>query len=471
MKKFVSKFLFLMMLLCCVFGFAACGEDAGTDYSHTIVFYHTQGDKLQNKTAYAIAAFEAKYPGWKVESTQIGGYDDVKTKVVSDLSGHIQPDLAYCYADHVALYLKTGLVRDMKDLINSEEMIDTVINGETVQKRIGYTAEELADFVPGYYKEGLATNYGNYDRYGFSDDSMLTLPFSKSTELLYVNEDALKDAGIVDENGKAKVATTWEELWAQCPILKAAYPTATPLGYDSEANWFITMCEQNGWGYTSADSNQHYLFNGEQQAAWLDQLNAYYKLGYITTQEEYGSYTSNLFTKGVNDGGIVYCVGSSGGASYQASDKFKWGVYPIPGSGNSTAENPYAAISQGPSLVMFKSERSENQEEKAKMTFLFVKELLDPVFQATFSIESGYCAVRLSTMQLPAYQDHLSGSSITAIAAKVTAENATRYYASPAFNGSSVAREQVGNALVYALTDQKTGEEALSDAYRNCGGR
>ena len=51
------------------------------------------------------------------------------------------------------------------------------------------------------------------------------------------------------------VATTWDELWAQCEKIVEKYPTATPLGYDSEANWFITMAEQYGADYTVADAD------------------------------------------------------------------------------------------------------------------------------------------------------------------------------------------------------------------------
>ena len=475
MKSFFKKLLCVVLLLCSIAGFSACGDDV--DYSHTIVFYHSQGQALQPKTAIAIAKFEAKYPGWKVEQVPCGGYDDVKSKVVSDLQAHIQPDLAYCYADHVALYLKTGMVYDMATLINSTEKVDAVftVNNEEVHQEVmvGYSAEEIADFVPGYYAEGFATNYADYDTYGFSATSMLTLPFQKSTDLLYVNLDALVGANIVDENGKAKVATTWEELWEQCAVLKEKYPSCTPIGVDSEANWFITMCEQNGWGYTSA-SEPHYLFNNSEAAAWLEQLQQYSEKEYITTKIiNGGGYTSELFRKGVKDdaSGIVYCIGSSGGASNQAGGDFKWGVYPIPGSASSTSANPYAAISQGPSLVMFKTERSENVEEKAKMTFLFIKELLDPTFQATFSMQSGYCAVRKSTQEVEAYADHMNGSDITAVAAKVASSMSERYFASPAFVGSSTARTQVGNALVYVLGGSKSAEQALRDAYLNCGGK
>ena len=467
----MKKLFTLVLLSVCALIFVGCGPaEEPVDYDHTIVFYSTQGDKLQQKTAIAITAFEKKYPGWTVLHQTIGGYDDVKEKVIGDLQAKVQPDLAYCYPDNVALYLQTSKVVDMSTLIASGEQNVKVLNeaDEWVDKSvvIGYTAEEIADFVPGYYAEGLATNFAKYEDYGYESTAMLTLPFVKSTELLYYNKTALDKCGL-------PVATTWDELWEQAPTLSKKFPTATVLGYDSEANWFITMCEQNGWGYTSAEGN-HYTFNNPQTTAWLQQLNEYFNEGYIVTQEQYGSYTSNLFTKGQDDGGLIYCVGSSGGASYQATTKFEWGVAPIPGSKQADDTVNYSVISQGPSLVMLESEQvssPEVTEEKKLMTFLFIKELLDPMFQAAFSIESGYNSCRISTAEVDAYVKHLEGTSITAVAAQVTSSLSDRFFTSPAFIGSSTARTQVGNALVFALTGEKSPEKALRDAYSNCGGK
>ena len=45
------------------------------------------------------------------------------------------------------------------------------------------------------------------------------------------------------------------------------------------------------------------------------------------------------------------------------------------------------------------------------------------------------------------------------------------FFVSPAFNGSSTARLQVGNVIVYAMRGEKTPEQALADAYKNCGGK
>ena len=485
MSKTLRRFLTLAFVAMFALLLVGCGQTpdgtqdgnktkaGNTDYDHTIVFYSTQGDNLQKQTEVAIKKFEAKYPGWKVEHVPQGGYDDCKSKIVSDLQGQLQPDLAYCYADHVAQYIQTKKVVDLSLFINSTE---TVKDASGADVRVGYTLEQVDDFVPGYYAEGYATNYGDYAKYGYSETAMLTLPFVKSTELLYVNEDALIAAGFKTLNDKnetvAKVATTWDDLWAQGDKIKEKFPSATLLGYDSEANWFITMCEQNGWGYTTANSDNHYLFNNENTKSWLESLNGYYEKGFIVTQMDYGAYTSNLFTKGADDGGVVYCVGSSGGASYQATDKFKWGVYAIPGSKQADGSVNSAVISQGPSLCMFYCDRATDKDEKATMTFMFLKELLDPTFQASFSIASGYNPCTQSSYNVEQYVEHLSDSTkITAVACQVAKQMTNDFFTSPAFVGSSTARDQVGNALNFAVTGGKSAQNALLDAYKNCGGK
>lgn len=460
MKKILCILLVVAVAVtCCCVLLTACNETS-VDYTHTIVFYSSQGDSLQQVTAVAIKNFEAKFPGWKVQHVQVGGYDDVKEKVISDFQGKQQPDLAYCYADHVAQYLQTSKVIDMNTLIKSTEKVK---GANDVEYPIGYTEKEVADFNKGYYEEGFASNYGDYAKYGYDKDAMLTLPFVKSTELMYYNKTALDALGL-------KPATTWDELWTQCAYIKAEYPTATPLGYDSEANWFITMCEQNGWGYTSA-SAPHYLFNNDNTKGWLQMLNNYYNKKYITTQNEYGAYTSGLFTKGT-DGGAIYCIGSSGGASHQNPGKaFEWGIAPIPGSKQADGKINSAAISQGPSLVMFEAGNGvENIDEKKIMTFMFVKELMDPTFQASFAIASGYNPSRNSVYEIEAYKTHMEENDITAVASKVAASMSDRFFTSPAFVGSSTARTQVGNVVLYTLKGSKSPEKALADAIANCGG-
>ena len=449
-----------------VVSLASCGNES--DPAHTIKFYHTMGDNLQKVLQTAITDFEAKFPGWKIDSSAIGGYDDVKEAIIGDLQAGLQPDLAYCYADHVALYMESGKVVNMQEYFDSQEPLVVNVKSDsgayedkTLEEIVGYTAKDKADFVDGYLNEGYATNYADYTAFGFDKEALLTMPFVKSTEVLYYNADALEACNLT-------VPETWEELWAACSALKDVNPTSTPLGYDSEANWFITMCQQKGWGYTSTEAGNHYLFDNDATVGWLQELRNYYVDGLFTTQNVYGSYTSNLFTKGAATGS-VFSIGSSGGASHQATDKFPWGVAPIPGTRLDNGTIDRSVISQGPSLVMLET-TADNAEQKKLMTWEFVKMLEDPVFQCKFAMESGYNPARKSSFDVPEYVEFLDDeTSIVAQTALVGKEQMNNYYTSPAFKGSAAARTQVGLALQKAVTGRATPKQALDEALKACG--
>lgn len=437
-----------------VAGLASCG---GEDESHTIVFYHTMGDSLQAVLNPAIEKFEKEHNGWKVKSTVIsGGYDGVKDAITADLQAQTPPSVAYCYADHVADYLTTDKVVDLNKWIKDPE--------------VGFTAAEVADFVEGYYNEG--TEFGDTSK-------MYTLPYSKSTEVVYYNKDVVKELGL--EN-VVKPDWTWDDFWGACKVIKESeYKGWYPMGYDSEANWFITYCEQAGYGYTSADENNHYLFNNNDTKAWLQEIKDYYGKGYFTTQTVLGGYTSNLFTKKRwnydGDGNrvddkdnsksiqsCVFSIGSTGGASHQTSTEFNVGIVNIP----RVKGKDLKCISQGPSLVMF----DQNNDEKQKMTWLFVKSILEPEYQASFSRASGYMPVRKSALEIPAYKQWLEeaedNKDIIAQTSKVASTLVANYFTSPAFRGSSKARTQINAALVAAISGTKTIDEALQDAFDEC---
>ncbi|MDE5566728.1 MAG: extracellular solute-binding protein [Anaeroplasmataceae bacterium] len=456
-------------------------KEAQPKTKNKIVFYHTMGNSLQTVLDLAVQNFEAKYPEWEVEHIQAGGYDDVKSIALDDLKENKQPNIVYCYADHIPYYMPSGKLIDLTKYINSTDTMDVVLEvpvlddqgnfvldvfgnivteSVTTKQSVGFTQEELSDFVQGYYAEGNAQNYTDFKKYGYTRDSMLSLPFVKATEVLYYNEDALKAAGITKKvNGQtvAAVPETWDELWDACAKLKAKYPNSTPLGYDSESNWFATMCEQNGWGYTSA-SAPHYLFNNENTEKWLNELKGYYKKGYFATHQ----YTSGLFVGGAEDG-CVFSIGSSGSASYYQTDKFKWGVAPIPGTKVGDEINR-AVICQGPSLCML----SQGDEEKDLMTWLFMKELLDPTFQAAFSMVSNYNPSRISSCYILDYMDFLGGNDIKAVTANVARSMIYDYFTLPVFIGSDKVRTQTGAALVNAITGQKSPLEALEEALKKC---
>ena len=422
----------------------------------TITFSHTMGASLRAVLDAYIEEFNKIYPNITIEHVQTGGYDDVRDDILTKLGVGNQPNIAYCYPDHVARYNTAKAVVTLDDLIASQI---TVTRADGTTEILGLTQEQKDDFIEGYYNEGTA----------FGDGKMYTLPFSKSTEVLYYNKTFFDQHGL-------KVPTTWDEMEAVCAQIKAIDPTSIPLGYDSESNWFITMCEQYGSPYTSA-TGDHYLFNNDTNKNFIKRFRDWYQKGYVTTQEIYGAYTSGLFTA-TTDTRAYMCIGSSAGASHQIPAKDSSGKYPFE-VGIATVPqvdpaNP-KVISQGPSVCIFKN--ANPQEVVA--SWLFVKFLTTSTdFQAEFGSASGYVPVLKSVKDHPVYAKNMAAANgydkLTYLSAKVCLDQADAYYVSPAFNGSSDARDAVGILMQAALTQDDQGnlnsfiDKVFADAVKSC---
>ena len=449
-KKIIASLLLVAMLLTSVF-MSSCATqqkaepnfvvpEGGYDGSAvTITFYHTMGANLREVLELYIEEFNKIYPNITIKHEQVGGYDDVRDQINTEITAGNQPNIAYCYPDHVALYNTAKAVVSLDNLIASTI---TVERADGTTEVLGLTEEQKNDFIAGYYNEGMQ----------FGDGLMYTMPFSKSTEVLYYNKTFF-------EANKLSVPKTWDELEAVCKRIKEIDPTSIPLGYDSESNWFITMCEQSGSDYTSA-TGDHYLFDNETNRAFAKRFREWYQKGYVTTQEIFGAYTSGLFTAEGDDVKSYMSIGSSAGATHQRPAKNESGNYPfevgIATVPQLNAENP-KVISQGPSVCIF---QKENPQEVIA-SWLFVKFLTTSVdFQAEFSMASGYVPVLKSVSEHEVYKGFIAnadgGNNIAALSAKVCLEQQNAYYTSPAFNGSSTARSQVGALLQQCMINEPT---------------
>ncbi len=474
MKKFLAIIMLLALTMTMLF---SCGPkptpdpdtdkkvgnfevpEGGYDGSEvTITFYHTMGSNLTDVLENYIAEFNKLYPNIHIVHTKIGGYDDVRDQISTEITTGAQPNIAYCYPDHVALYNLAGSVITLDSLINSTV---EVTRADGTKETLGLTKDQIADFIEGYYNEGRQ----------FGDGLMYTMPLSKSTEVLYYNATFFAEHNLTPP-------TTWEEMEELCKKIKEIDPKSIPLGYDSEANWFITMCEQYGSPYTSA-TGDHFLFDNETNREFVKKFREWYQKGYLTTQKIYGAYTSGLFTS-TNEVKSYMSIGSSAGATHQrptanadGSYPFDVGIATIP----QVSETNKKVISQGPSLCIFKKANQNPQEVVA--SWLFVKYLTTTVeFQAEFSMASGYVPVIKSVSENETYKEFIDGANggtnIAALSAKVCLEQEEAYYTSPAFNGSSTARDQVGALLAKCLSADDGGnvdamiKKAFEDAIEEC---
>ena len=492
MKKF-NRFLFsaaaVLMAAGSVGTMAACNGDGAVSgittgdvnvvaYNGekvTISFYHCMGSALKGILADGIEDFNEMYPNIEVQATSFGDYPGVRDQISTEISSKRAPSLAYCYPDHVALYNKSAAVLPLDKHIEST-ITQSKADGSTEQ--LGLTQAQIDDYVPIYYNEGKI-----YDDAG----TMYTLPMLKSTELLYYNKTYFDNynATCTNEADKLKVPTTWDEMEETCAKILAIENAkeggkeknpCIPLGYDSGANWFITMTEQLNSGYTistaerqqqieETGSGSYFTFNNETNRAFVERFREWYQKGYVTTEEIFGSYTSDLFTQIEQGKTKTYmCIGSSAGAGYQCPDPkadksypFEVGVAMIP---QADTENP-TMISQGPSICLFKK---QNEQEVAA-AWLFAKFITSNIrFQANCSKNNGYTPVIQSIKNDSVYKNFLNKADgnkyLQASSVLLTMEMKDYYFVSPAFIGSSTARDDMATLMKNCFKQPLEGKTA-----------
>ena len=416
------------------------------------------GANLREVLDYYIVEFNKLYPNITIEHKQVGNYDDVRNQISTELTVGAQPNIAYCYPDHVALYNLANAVTNLDNLIASDI---EVTRADNTKEKLGLSQAQIDDFIQGYYNEGKQ----------FGDGLMYTMPLSKSTEVLYYNKTFFTEHNIpLPTHWFSEGENDTTSMEYVCQKITEADPYSIPLGYDSESNLFITMCEQIGSPYTSA-TGDHFLFDNEVNKSVMNRFREWYTNQWMTTQELYGAYTSGLFVSQENPKSYM-SIGSSAGATHQRPSKvdgaypFEVGICPIP---QMNPANP-KVISQGPSLCIFQ----DSNPQEVVASWLFMKYLTTTVeFQAEFSMASGYVPVIKSVGDNEIYKaDFLDlangGDYIAALSAKVCLEQESAYYTSPAFNGSSVAREEVGYLVSKVIsTKTETPYDMISKAFKD----
>ena len=411
----------------------------------TITFWHTMGKNNQERLNSMIDEFNKKYPDIEVKHYANGGYSDIENKILKAIPSEKEPTMAFCYPDHVVNYGDRTV--NLVPYVNSKEKILDK-DGKETGEIVGLTEEEKADYIQGFWEEG-----SQYVREGF-----YSAPFSKSTEVIFYNASFFKA-------NKLPLPTKWESddpndltaMWNLCRRIKEINKDITPLGYDSDDNMYITLSAQYGIPYTSIkDGKGSFDFNNAEAKALVKRLKGYFDEGLFITKgtSADNTYTSTMF----KNQQIVMSIGSTGGTSYNVPKQnngeyeFDAQVAQVPQQ-NETRDY---AISQGPSICFFKN--SKITDEQVKASWLFYKFITSPENSAMYAILTGYEPVRTSSYETQQYKDHLAklGSEEETLYTRVATLTSTQkvrnsYFASPAFKGSSTARQQCGGILTLTM--------------------
>ena len=384
-----------------------------------------------------------------------GNYNTLEKYVIAGFFKEDYPDIVQCYPDNVVKYISRGYATPL----------DKYLDNETY----GIRNNAGSDYVDAFMSEGSA-----YDSKG----TTYSLPFCKSTELMYYNEDALlgldlstQDSSI--NNGQPLTdeylnQLTWEEFFDKlCPAI-AAKNNSLPadekiykdsessclLAVDSDENFFITLAHQYGYGYTSVKENGQGSvdFDNPEMKNLVKKLKTARENKYLQTRGTYLDYVSNLFVNRE----ALFTISSTAGLSYNVPGKndeqFSVGVARIPYA----AGREYSSINQGPSVCLL----DYKDENRTLASYLLWRHITNETNATKWALSTGYMGIRESTYSSEEYQNALTPSESATAYEEVEAKNFKKIadvkdytFNTPLFKGSSNARTNVGKLLKDCLNN------------------
>ena len=325
-----------------------------------------------------------------------------------------------------------------------------------------FDAPKKEEIVPEFLREGVIGG------------KQYALPYMRSTEAVYINQDLVEKLGY-----QVPDILTWDFIWevSEKAMEKDESGTFTvngqstliPFIYKSTDNMMISMLRQLGAGY-STDKGEVLIFN-EQTRSILEEVFVHAKSRAFST---FGisSYPGNF----LNAGQCIFAIDSTAGATWMGSEaplldiheeqvvSFRTAVRPIP---QYDPEHP-KMISQGPSVCIFSKE--DNQQVLA--SWLFVQYLLTNGVQIAYSSTEGYLPVTLKAQNSPEYQDYLSRKGednrehydVKIEASQLLLDYMQDTFVTPVFNGSADLRQAAGQMIEETAKGARRKKE-MNDAF------
>lgn len=291
-----------------------------------------------------------------VDSVYSGNYDDTVTSLQTAKAGGNPPELFISLATQRFTMASTGMAMCLDDIIKNDPEGQNYID----------------DFLDGFMVDS------------YVDGKIYSIPFQRSTEILFYNKDAFKEVGLDPDSPP----TTWEEVadYAQKLTNDDQYGVGIALNSGSAQWTFTGFCLQNskdGKNLMSDDGKSVYFDTPENVEAlqfWLDLQNKYKCMapGIVQWTDLPTQFLSGQVAM------IYHTTGNMANISSNAD--FDFGCAFLPGNARQAAPtgggNFY--ISEGIS------------EEKQKAAWDFIKFMTDTERAAKWSVDTGYVATRKS---------------------------------------------------------------------------
>jgi sn-glycerol 3-phosphate transport system substrate-binding protein len=286
---------------------------------------------------------------------------------------------------------------------------------------------------------------------------LLSFPYNSSTQVLYVNTEALAKAGIPADVSLA----TWPEVGAVLDKLKAAGSTCpftttwqSWVHLESFSAYHNVPFATRANGFEGLDTEL--VFNGPVQVAHIEQLAQWAKDGKFI----YGGRRNEAGARFRSGECALMTESSAGYAGVKAEAKFPFQIRALPYWPN-VAGAPYNTIIGGASLWVMSGHKAEEYKGVAE----FFRFLSTPEVQAKWHQDTGYIPITTAAFDLTKAQGFYAANPGTEIAfQQMTAKPVTENTKGLRLGSFDQIRTMIDEELEAVWAGQKTAKQALDSA-------
>ncbi len=397
-----------------------------------IQWWHSMTGKLNDIVGEIATKFNASQTEYKVTPIYKGQYDESMTAAIAAYRAGNPPQIVQVFEVGTATMMAAkGAVKPVYQLM----------------------AEQKEPFDPKGFLGAVSSYYSD------TTGHLISMPFNSSTQVLYINDDAFKKAGL-DPNNPPK---TWPEVEQAAAKLKAS---GAACGFTTGWQSWVQLESFSAWHNVPFSTLQNGLggtgtrlqFNGPLQVRHIQNLADWAKKGEFTYKgrkdEPLASFTS---------GECAMITTSSGSyANIKASAKFAWRVATLPYYADVKGA-PQNTIIGGATLWVLNQKNKDMYKGIAKF-FTF---LSSPEVQSDWHQKTGYVPITLAAYDLTRKQGFYQTNPGTDIAIKELTNKPPTANSKGLRLGNFVQiRNIIDEELESVWSGQKNAKQALDEAVK-----
>ena len=410
----------LMMLGACGSSGSSSSSDENGKVELTWYYPVNVGGEI-TKTIEGLAAdYTKEHPNVTIKPVYTGDYDETRTKVQAAVQSKKLPDIAVSLSSELYIYRDMGAIQPLDDLIKADS------DGQ--------------DYIDDFYPAFLANSQ--------ADGQTWSIPFQRSTVVMYYNKELFKQAGLDPD----KPPTTWDELRADAKKLTIdGKQWGVELPSTVSTYWiFQALALQNAF----LGKN---IMSDDGKKADFDTYSNVEALNFMTDL----SKTDKVMPTGTIDwktsptdfinGKTAMLYQTTGNlTNIKKNAKFDFGVACLP------KNKQIATPTGGGNFYLFKGISDAHK----KAAWDFIRWMTTPERAAQWSIDTGYVAPSKGAYDTTVMKDYVKKFPQAAVA-KDQLQYATKELST---HNNGKVMQALNDAVQAAVTGDKTPEQALKDA-------